>query len=504
MTAGPTPLTPAAWSALQPAAVWQHFATLCAIPRASTNEALLRERLLAWAAAQGLAASADGAGNLIITKPASAGHQDASVMVLQAHLDMVCQKNAECAHDFLRDPIAAVRRGDWLSAEQTTLGADNGIGVALILAVLEDATIVHGPLEALLTIDEECGMNGAKALAAGALRGRCMLNLDTEQWGEFYLGCAGGVDVNVQRKGAAQPLPAGYRLCRISLRGLRGGHSGIDIHEERGNAIKLLVRVLQALAQRGPLRLAALQGGTARNALPREALARVALPSQAVAALPEFLARQQAALSWELRGVDDGLSLTAAPEPQAPVMASVEQHIWLASLHAAPHGVRRMSRQVLGVVETSNNLGMVDLDAGGGSCNFLVRSLQDEGAQALAEEIASLFSLSGTPVEICGQYPGWAPDPDSPLLTLCQTVFRREFGTESLVKVIHAGLECGIIKAKYPDMDIVSFGPTIRGAHAPGESVEISSVERCWQLLKAILAQAASAGKATTVSHVRT
>jgi len=326
-------------------------------------------------------------------------------------------------------------------------------------------------------------------------------NNDGEEWGEFYLGCAGGVDVNVKRTSSAQPLPAGYRVCRISLRGLRGGHSGIDIHEGRGNAIKLLVRVLHGLAERGPFCLVALQGGTARNALPREAFACVALPAQTIAALPEFLAERQAALRWELRGVDEGLSLTTTAEPDAQVMAPDEQRIWLAYLHAAPHGVRRMSRQVPGIVETSNNLGMVDLSANGGSCNFLVRSLNDERSRALANEIASLFALSGTSVEISGQYPSWSPNPDSPLLALCQTVFRREFGAESSVKVIHAGLECGIIGAKYPDMDMVSFGPTIRGAHAPGESVEISSVERCWHLLKAILAQAASGRNAARASY---
>jgi len=500
MSAWPAPSTRAPWSALQPAAVWQHFATLCAIPRASKNEAPLREHLRAWAAARGLGARVDAAGNLIVTKPASAGCEHASVMVMQAHLDMVCQKNAECAHDFSRDPIAPVRRGDWLGAEETTLGADNGIGVALILAAMEDPSIVHGPLEALLTVDEESGMSGAKGLAADTLRGRCMLNLDTEEWGQFYLGCAGGLDVNVQRSGSAQPAPAGYQLRRISLRGLRGGHSGIDIHEERGNAIKLLVRVLHSLEQRTPLRLAALHGGTARNALPREALARVALPVEAIESLPEFLAEQQVALRRELRGVDEALSLTATKEPPAPVMAPLEQQVWLASLHAAPHGVRRMSRQVPGVVETSNNLGMVDLSADGGSCNFMVRSLIDEGSRALAEEIASLFALSATPVEISGHYPSWTPNPDSSLLTLCQATFRREFGSESSVKVIHAGLECGIIGAKYPDMDIVSFGPTIRGAHAPGESVEISSVERCWRLLTAILAQAAQSANAASVA----
>ena len=316
-----------------------------------------------------------------------------------------------------------------------------------------------------------------------------MLNLDTEAWGEFYLGCAGGLDVNVRRSGMPEALPAGWQGWQIDLRGLRGGHSGVDIHEEHGNAIKLLVRVLRGLEQAIPLRLASLRGGTARNALPREATAIVAMPEAAAGKLAASLAEWEARLRGELAGIDAGIVLACSPAPGTlPVLAPHEQGVWVASLHAAPHGVRRMSRQLPGIVETSNNLGMVELDASGGSCNFMVRSLLDSGSDALADEIVSLFSLSGTVAEKAGAYPGWAPNPDSPLLALCQAVYRQEFGAESTVQVIHAGLECGIIGAKYPGLDIVSFGPTIRGAHAPGESVDILSVDRSWQLLKAILA----------------
>lgn len=479
------------WSTLPPTPVWRHFATICSFPRPSKQEDRLRAHLHAWASARGLAARVDEAGNLIVLKPASPGCELAPVVVLQSHMDMVCQKNTGSPHDFTRDPITPVRRDGWLVAEETTLGADNGIGVALILSVLEDATLVHGPIEALLTVDEESGMGGAKGLAPGALRARCMLNLDTEEWGEFYLGCAGGVDVNVERHGPPEPMPAGWSAVRIALCGLRGGHSGVNIHEERGNAIKLLVRVLRGLEQRLPLRLAALEGGTARNALPREAFATVAVPAGELGALATFLAERQETLRAELKGVDEGLTLAAAPTGEVPVMAPGEQAVWLATLHAAPHGVRRMSQRVPGVVETSNNLGMVSLDAGGGGCNFMVRSLLDEGFIALAEEIGSLFALSGTRVDISGEYPGWAPNPASPLLEVCQSVYRDEFRADSDVKVIHAGLECGIIGAKMPGLDIVSFGPTIHGAHAPGEGVEIASVDKCWQLLKAILARLA-------------
>lgn len=473
---------------LAPAIVWAHFATLCRIPRASKQEGPLREHLRDWAEQRGLPTQVDAVGNLIIRKPATAGREQGPGVILQAHLDMVCQKNADVIHDFARDPIRPVLHDGWLVAEGTTLGADNGLGAALILAALESDELRHGPLEALFTVDEEAGMGGARGLAPGLLRGRLMLNLDTETWGEFYLGCAGGLDVNVARQGPAEPLPAGHAVCRIAVRGLRGGHSGMDIHEERGNAIKLLVRILRDLESRLPLRLARLDGGSARNALPRECFATVALPAAQRDALATELESWQTRLRDELADVDAGVMVDVAAGETASVMASAEQAVWLASLHAAPHGVRRMSRRLPGVVETSNNLGMVELGPQGGHCNFMLRSLVDSGAEALAAEILSLFALSGTRAETAGHYPGWTPNPDSPLLALCQEVFLREFGAASHVQVIHAGLECGLIGAKYPGLDIVSFGPTIRGAHAPGEAVDVASVARTWDLLGAILA----------------
>ncbi|MBS1140674.1 MAG: Peptidase Xaa-His dipeptidase [Proteobacteria bacterium] len=482
-------MTDAMFSGLQPATVWAHFSHLCAIPRASKQEAVLRDSLLQRAVSRGLDATVDAAGNLIIRKPASAGREHCPGVVLQAHLDMVCQKNADSNHDFAHDSIVPVLRDGWLVAEKTTLGADNGIGVALILAVLEDESLQHGPIEALLTVDEEAGMGGARGLEPGVLQGQLMLNLDTEDWGEFYLGCAGGLDVNVERSAIAEQIPAGCQAWRLEVAGLRGGHSGVDIHEERGNAIKLLVRVLRELEVLFPLRLAELSGGTARNALPREAAAVILLPVEMADRFAAAVLESQRCLQGELRGVDEGVALSISACDATAVISSNEQQIWLASLHAAPHGVRRMSRQVPGVVETSNNLGIVELHPNGGSCNFMVRSLIGSGSMALADEIASLWKLSNSKVEMEGYYPGWAPNPDSALLKLCQSVYRRDFGADSKVQVVHAGLECGIIGDKYPEMDIVSFGPTIRGAHAPGERVEVASVEKCWNLLTAILAE---------------
>lgn len=477
------------FSDLSPAEVWQHFATLCAIPRASKQEAALRAHLQDWAAQAGISAEVDAAGNLLLLSPASPGCEQVPGVILQAHLDMVCQKNSTSPHDFSRDPIQPVLRDGWLVADETTLGADNGIGVALILAALSDRTLRRGPLEALLTVDEEAGMGGARGLSPDRLKGRLMLNLDTEAWGEFYLGCAGGMDVDIRRDGEPEPLPAGWTVCEIALRGLRGGHSGVDIHEERGNAIKLMVGVLHDLAAHVPYRLVSLRGGTARNALAREAFATLAFPE--ALDLSDWLAGQQAGLREHLRGIEAQLSLSITPASARDMLGAEEQFVWLASLHAAPHGVRRMSRQVPGVVETSNNLGMVDLQPAGGSCNFMVRSLVDRGAEALADEIVSLFALTGTVAEKSGQYPGWAPNPDSALLKVCQAVFQREFGADSRVQVIHAGLECGIIGAHYPGLDTVSFGPTIRGAHAPGERVEVASVGDCWHLLRSVLSELA-------------
>jgi dipeptidase D len=480
------------FAGLEPAAVWAHFATLCAIPRASKEEGKLREHLAAWAEQRGLNPAVDAAGNLILRKPAAPGCEAWPGVVLQAHLDMVCQKNSGVAHDFSSDPIVPSLRDGWLCTDETTLGADNGLGVALILAVLEAQHLKHGPLEALLTVDEEAGMGGARGLAAGTLAGRLMLNLDTEDWGEFYLGCAGGLDVDAAESWQPEALPAGWQGLRLELTGLRGGHSGVDIHEERGNAIKLLLRVLQALNAQVDFRLCALNGGTARNALPREAFAVLALPAQEE--LPAgFIDGFQSLLRAELAGVDEGLRLAVSPVAATHCLPIAAQTRWLCLLHAAPHGVRRMSRQVPGVVEISNNLGMVAVSPDGASCNLMVRSLVDSGARALGDEIVSLFALAGIEAKTSGHYPGWQPNPDSALLALCQRVYRRDFGGEAKVKVVHAGLECGLIGAGHPGMDIVSFGPTIRGAHAPGERVEVASVERTWRLLTAILEETGSA-----------
>lgn len=480
-------------ASLSPSLVWNHFATLCAIPRPSRHEAALREHLIAWAQGRGLQTEVDAVGNLLIRKAASPGLEQVPPLAMQAHLDMVCQANSGYAHDFLTMPIRAEVLDGWLVAKNTTLGADNGMGVALALAALEDETLQHGPMEVLLTVDEEDGMGGAHGLQGGWLRATRMLNLDTEEWGEFYLGCAGGADVLVQAQWPTEPVMAGHTLWTLQISGLRGGHSGCDIHLPRGNANRLLAQALQAvmLALGDAVQLVSLRGGTARNALPREARAVLALPNDALEQARSVV--DALAVQWRnslvVAGGETRVEVQWLPAEAAGAQAvpAAAQRALVQALCIAPYGVRAMSPHFAGVVETSNNLGVVDLHDGQFSANLMVRSLRDDQTTALADAIATVFRNAGATVTVDGHYPGWTPNPQSHLLAQCQAVYRKTVGEDSRLQVIHAGLECGIINAKYPGMDAVSFGPTIRGAHAPGERVEIASVERCWTLLRALI-----------------
>ncbi len=448
----------------------------------------MRDHVLAWARQLGLDSEVDAAGNLILRKPASPGSEHRPGVVLQGHLDMVCQQNTGTGHDFQRDPIRPVLRDGWLIAEHTTLGADNGIGVALALAALEDPTLRHPPLEVLLTVDEEAGMGGARRLAADTLRGHNLINLDTEEWGEFYLGCAGGMDVEALRPCARETLPADHVVYRLSVAGLVGGHSGIDIHRGRGNAIKLLLEALQEITTDWDARLISLEGGSARNAIPREAWACLALPGAAVEQLPQLLTRLLGRWQPRLAGIDDGLVLSCQPAAttEAPLTAA-DQTAVLDFLHLAANGVARMSDDFPGVVETSDNLGVVQL--AGDSCRgvFMVRSLRDAEADRLAEQLIAQGREYGFNLAKIGPYPGWTPNPASPLLALGQRSYQQVFGNPARLQIIHAGLECGLLAASHPQLDMLSFGPDIRGAHAPGERVEVESVERCWVLLQTIL-----------------
>ncbi|MDO8813583.1 MAG: aminoacyl-histidine dipeptidase [Gallionella sp.] len=486
---------PSSLDKLQPGSVWAHFATLCAIPRPSRHEAALRGHLIAWAQARGIGAFVDGAGNLILKRPASPGCEALPGVILQGHLDMVCQANSGTRHDFKRDPIRAVVSDGWVVAEQTTLGADNGIGVALALAALEERDLIHPSLEVLLTVNEESGMDGARGLAPGTLHGKTLINLDTEEWGHFYLGCAGGVDVEVRHHCEQQALPPGYALLRFEVSGLRGGHSGIDIHLGRGNAIKLLAEALRDLSAHTDLRLVEMKGGTARNAIPREAFALCALPEAMASNIDEWVSHRDEAWRERFEEVDASVSFICKhydTRPDASIAREEQQRI-LAFLDIAANGVARVSDDFPGVTDTSSNLGVLALEQCVFKATFKVRSLHDAHADALADKLVYHATSYALRAWKDGAYPGWTPNPSSNLLVLCQQVYTEQFGQTAGLQVIHAGLECGLLAASHPHLEMISFGPDIRGAHAPGERVKIQSVARCWALLKAVLQALAKA-----------
>ncbi|MBL1378768.1 aminoacyl-histidine dipeptidase [Zobellella iuensis] len=475
---------------LSPALLWQFFDTLCSIPHPSGHEAALRQWIGDWAREQGLAVQQDKVGNLIIRKVATAGMEQRQGVILQAHMDMVPQANADSPHDFTRDPIQPWIDGDWVRARGTTLGADNGIGLAACLAVLADDKVQHGPLEVLLTVDEESGMTGAFGLEPGLLRGEILLNTDSEQDGDVYMGCAGGVDANITLPYEAEPVPAGHQAVRLAITGLRGGHSGINIHQGRASANKLLAELLHDIGQHIPARLAELHGGTLRNAIAREAWALLTLPAaelERAQDLVELYRRQYAA---EFAGVDDFIRLELEPAGLPPrVMSAALQHRLVAALLACPHGVMEMSRALAGVVQSSTNLGVIKTEAEQVYVQCLIRSLSDAGRDRVAEMTAAVFRLAGADCRFDGAYPGWQPNPDSAIMRLLLDTHETLFGVQPAVKVIHAGLECGLFKAVYPEWDMVSFGPTIQGAHSPDERVHIEAVSRFWQLLVRVLGQ---------------
>ncbi|QLG87489.1 aminoacyl-histidine dipeptidase [Chitinibacter bivalviorum] len=477
---------------LEPQPLWQHFAQICQFPRPSKHESALRDHLQAWATARQLQNELDAVGNLIIRKPATAGMADRVGVILQGHLDMVAQKNEATQHDFLTDPIVTQIHDGWVKASGTTLGADNGIGVAAALAILESTDIAHGPLEVLLTIDEEAGMTGAQGLQAGLLQGQLLFNLDTEDWGEIYVGCAGGVDITLSRSLHHEAIPAGYVLREVAVTGLQGGHSGVDIHLQRGNAIKLLAGLMSRAIHQFDARVVHFRGGTLRNALPREAFAQIAIPACDEARFNQLLDEVRVQLTQAIAKTDPKASLLSqsllgSDTPNVALSAADSLYV-VDMLLALPHGVHRWSSEIADVVETSNNLGVVKIDERRFEAVLMLRSLTDLGLQDLSRQIEAISRLGKLSFESSGEYPGWAPNPQSRALQLLLQVYQAHYGQPAAVKVIHAGLECGLIGRAYPQLEMVSFGPTIRGAHSPDERVEIESVGQFWQLLQAALA----------------
>ncbi|QIZ77421.1 aminoacyl-histidine dipeptidase [Ferrimonas lipolytica] len=477
-----------ALSSLSPQGLWSWFDTICSIPHPSKQEIALRDHIQNWANEQGLANQLDAVGNLIIRKPATTGMENRKGVVLQAHLDMVPQKNSDTEHDFGRDPIRPYIDGDWVTATGTTLGADNGIGMSSALAVLADNNIEHGPLEVLLTIDEEAGMTGAFGLQAGILQGDILINTDSEEEGEVYMGCAGGVDASLTLPVAREAVPAGYTTVQLALTGMKGGHSGVDINIGRGNANKMLARFLFGHAAELDLRLVELKGGSLRNAIPREAWATVAVAPSQLEPLQQLCEHFEQCLNQELGAVENPISFSFGQTDAAEqVFVAPAQATLLAMVHSAPNGVVRMSDSFPGIVETSLNVGVITTEADTVTVLCLIRSTIDSGRSMLEKQLQALAQLAGARCELSGAYPGWNPDPSSPIMQVVRETYEGMFNKLPTIQVIHAGLECGLFKKPYPQMDMVSIGPTICFPHSPDEKVEIASVGKYWQLLLAVL-----------------
>lgn len=469
---------------LEPKALWNHFEDLNAIPRPSKKE----ERVIAFMKAFGeglnLPTYVDACGNVIITKPATAGMENRKTVILQSHLDMVHQKNADTVFDFSSQGIQSWIDGDWVKARGTTLGADNGMGVAAIMSLLTSDSISHPPLEALFTIDEETGMTGAFNLEKGILKGQILLNLDTEDDDEFSIGCAGGIDTNTHFVCSMISPAAGAIAYRITVNGLKGGHSGVDIHLERGNANKIMNRLL-CNAENHDLRIAELDGGSLRNAIPRESFATITVNSAAY--LDEFEARAKA-IKEEFKLQDGNLNIEISPVNLPEKVLSAEDTQKITTAIAAVHnGVFRMSSAIKGLVETSSSFARVSIKEGVFVSQSLQRSSVDSSKIDVAQTVAAPFRLMGCEVEHRGSYPGWAPNPTSEILDLMEHLYEKLFASKPKVMAIHAGLECGIIGERVPGLDMISFGPTIKNPHSPDEMVNIASVQKFWNFLLEIL-----------------
>ncbi len=472
---------------LEPEALWKHFDKLAAIPRASTKEAAARDYIRTLAAKLGLECVQDAAGNLVVRKPARPGRESAPMALLQGHLDMVCEKNEGTAHNFDTDPIKVIRDGDWLKADGTTLGADNGVGVAASLAVMESKDIAHGPLEFAFTIDEETGLTGAAEFPGGVLKSKYFLNLDNEDKGTLCIGCSGGIKTTARRKVGLRPAGAAS-AWRIKVSGLKGGHSGVDIHQGRGNALRILGGVLQGLLDRVPIEIAAINGGSAQNAIPREAAALVLADPSRESELKSLVATAEAGYQADLGGFDSGVRITVekAERPEK-VLAAADAKQAVALLASLHHGVIAMSPDVPGLVQTSTNLATITTKGDVVEIVTSQRSPIESSMMCAARMVATVCRLAGFEVEHAGKYPGWKPEPNSEIVRKLQDVHKKLFGEPAKLIAMHAGLECGVIGEKYPGMEMISFGPTIVDPHSPNERVEISSVKSFWDYLKLVL-----------------
>jgi dipeptidase D len=475
---------------LEPQLLWKHFAALSRIPRGSKNEAAAAQYVLDTAGQLGLEGRQDEAGNVLVRKPAAPGHEGAPSVCLQSHLDMVCEKNSDKAHDFTRDPIELVRDGDALRANGTTLGADNGVGVAAALAVAEDRSLEHGPLEMLFTTDEETGLTGAQRLAPDFLRSRILLNVDSEEEGQIYVGCAGGIDTQGAWRIAREPAKPNTVTLALRVTGLRGGHSGVEIDKGRGNAVKILNRVLRALADDAGARLVDVRGGNKRNAIPREAFATFCVAKSRVGRARKLVSRWERTVRDELGAVEPDLKVSLA-EPAATdgvaVLKRKPQKQILQAISALPHGVVKMSAAIPGLVETSTNVAVIATEGDTVTLATSQRSSVASEIQEIAQTVKTVLELGGATVTQGDGYPGWKPNVESPTLKRAVATYASLYGNEPEVKAIHAGLECGLIGEKYPGIDMISFGPTVEGAHSPDEKILVDTVPRFWRFLTVLL-----------------
>ncbi|MDF7671526.1 aminoacyl-histidine dipeptidase [Orbaceae bacterium ESL0721] len=474
--------------------VWRIFNDICKIPHPSHHEQMITKYIVDFANMHNIACELDKAGNILLRKAATKGMENCPSIALQAHMDMVPQKNEDTVHDFLIDPIQPYIEDGWVKAKGTTLGADNGVGLASALAVLIDPAVEHGPIEVLVTTAEETGMDGAFALQPNWLQSRYLINTDSEKEGEIFTGCAGGVEFGTSFAVTYAVIPeSNDSYVRIALKGLKGGHSGCDIHLGRGNAIKLLARFLAEYAQDIPFRLADISGGSLRNAIPREAFAEISLKSSDLPAFKDLMQTYLSTLKNEFGEAEPTIQFTLSDVDDNKVkrILTTENQVKIINwLNAAPNGVIRMSSDMPNVVETSLNLGIMEIKNNQANGLFLIRSQRDSAKDAVVSSLISLCKLTGAEYEISGSYIGWEPNLASPLLQLVKTKYYEIFSENPHITVIHAGLECGLFKKAYPDMDMISIGPTIVSPHSPDEKVNIQSVYRYWELLIALLKSA--------------
>ena len=473
---------------LKPQVVWNNFYGLTRCPRPSKHEEIVRQHLLDWAKEHKVEAFADETGNVIMRIPATPGYENRKGVVLQGHMDMVPQKTADTVHDFLKDPINTVIDGEWVTAVGTTLGADNGMGVAMAMAVAEDKSVKHGPIEVLVTYDEETGMTGAEALKPGLLKGDILLNLDSEDENELCIGCAGGLDAEADFKYKSLPVPAGYVGYKIEIKGLSGGHSGMDISLYRGNANKIMVRTLIPMLERYGAKVADFNGGSLRNAIPFEADAVIALPKEKATAALRYANEILKICRERFKESDPGFqwSITRVNKPARCIEDAVILNACKA-IAVCPSNVIRMSQTMQGLTETSINLAVVRCKRGHLTVNSLLRSAMNTAKQDLALRVKYIFEFAGAKIKFFGGYPGWTPKPDTPINKLINDMHVKLYGTPMNVLATHGGLECALLGAKYPNWEMVSIGPTVLYPHSPDERVNIASVQRSWDLLKAVL-----------------